>query len=258
MTLKEYRQMRKTALKNLIPSSFQSVTWLAPYFAHPENYDLQFCEVDYASLELVSEEENVIDSIIAGTLYSNAYRFEKLFETLSLEYNPIWNVDGTEMITYSPETKTTNIGQRSETVESGERSTTSTIGERNSEDTFKSVPYELTDEYETGATARVTSETSDTIVSDAVTDKKTTSATSDSETTMQHTTTTVRSGNIGVTSTQSLITQERQIADFNYVAQIMDEIVNAITIPYWGQTSNSGFGCAGCVEEIAHMLGGRY
>lgn len=57
---------------------------------------------------------DIIDNTVANVLYTNAERYEKLFKANTLEFNPLWNVDGTETTTRTLERdgfeKTTHDG----------------------------------------------------------------------------------------------------------------------------------------------------
>ena len=147
----------------------------------------------------------------------------KLYKTTVLEYNPIWNVDGTET--------TTTAAQHSKTTDTDHANTfvTSTaLGKRNTTRNKKDYPYD-------SDTAKPTE--SETVLEDAVTDKRTDTnpeKVSDHETnTDSFTVTHERHGNIGVTMTQDMIRKEREISDFLLYEVVLPDVVNFLTIPIY-------------------------
>ena len=176
---------------------------------------------------------------------SMAYKWDNLIKTTKLDYNPIWNVDGTEIRkrsaddNFTQESGTTNV-----TDDIGERTSTSTVGER----TNKSTPGKVTqltenavvnsDKLKTAnkVTTENTSQTVDTIGQGVDTLKS--NATKDEKNILHGKKTSesfneelVRTGNIGVTSTQSLIEQERRVVDFNILRTIAHDVAYVICMP---------------------------
>ena len=230
----------------------------------------------------------VIDSIFA----ENFYKYQTLLNTLSLEYNPIWNVDSEETATESrdernernvegPETTQTSLGKQEneytygsavETTHHEELTTTTTNGnftttngienghnkiERTTNfntqmnDTAdwynhdrsekETQPYE---EYTTKG-AQTNTETvpehTDTLTKVKHSDDETIGARSNSESTSGRTDTVhkdayedsthiVRQGNIGTTTTQQMITEERELAKFSLLDVIAKDFVKALCI----------------------------
>ena len=229
-----------------------------------------------------------IDSILA----ENFYKYKTLLNTLSLEYNPIWNVDSEETATESrdernernvegPETTQTSLGKQEneytygsavETTHHEELTTTTTNGnftttngienghnkiERTTNfntqmnDTAdwynhdrsekETQPYE---EYTTKG-AQTNTETvpehTDTLTKVKHSDDETIGARSNSESTSGRTDTVhkdayedethiVRQGNIGTTTTQQMITEERELAKFSLLDVIAKDFIKALCI----------------------------
>lgn len=182
--------------------------YLAEYVNNKDEWaldmDIYFAN-KYASLLLITDDDKVLDHIKGGVMQSNFYKWDKLYDTLNIEYNPIWNVDGEEVTT----------------VEYGEHTTSNTIGKRNANTVEQgyTFPYDLDNKTQTA-------ENNITVTSDAV---------NDSSVSNQHTdrTTLHRQGNIGVTSTQHLINEERQVALFSFWEVVYKDIIDAITIAYY-------------------------
>ena len=187
--------------KTLIPNSFSDMEWLTPYFEAAEDYDLEYAGVVFPNLAIVSNDIIIVDALVRTCVRSNAYKWEKLYKTTLLEYNPIWNVDGTE----------------TETHDIGARKTTSNYDNSKSTATASQVPDDMTTEKE------VAKNVSEMDAREDVVDEAST----------QDVITRVRSGNIGVTKTQDMINDERDVADFNYIKVIMTDVINAISYPYY-------------------------
>lgn len=124
-----------------------------------------------------------------------------MYNTTILEYNPIWNVDGTE-------TETHVLGATELQKQYGTSTSTAKASQ---------VPDDMTTEKEVGK-----SETQ----RDAYTDKEISASHTDSITR-------VRSGNIGVTKTQDMINDEREVAKFNFIDIVMRDVINAISYPFF-------------------------
>ena len=159
--------------------------------------------------------ETIIDSICLGTqelelLYPSVPTlqyaigvwckamspvWEKMYNTTLLEYNPIENYNRTETITESE--------KRNDTL----NSTTESTG--NSEQINQNVAFNNTD-FANNEKNMVNNDTS-------LTGKANNAYNTD------RTTTNSTKGNIGVTTSQEMITQERQVAEFSIVQFIVDD-----------------------------------
>lgn len=176
----------------------------------------------------------------------------RLYYALSLQYNPIYNVDGETVTTYSQKQLTDLMGARSESDIiaardrsdiMGARSETDTIGQKETTNgartdttTDYSVSFDVGTEKETGKSSdSLGSQTitegaqsnghSATTYTDRHTEESHTdthSATSytDTHTTGQHTETEVRKGNIGVTMTQQMLNAEFEVRKRNFFHEI--------------------------------------
>lgn len=207
---------------SFIPPIFNTKEYLQEYFSASQIFDLK-TKVNYGNLQLLSDDFTTTQFLIMATVNENDYKWRTLFNTTVLEYNPIWNVDGTATTTtqYGEHTKTTNNGQRKETNVNGAGKTT----ENNK---FSAYPFN-------DSTKTTTEETDSTIDTAEKTNTQTTDAVTDSEISSTHTDTITeeRKGNIGVTSTQSLIEQERKVANFNFLKIVIKDIIKDITVPIW-------------------------
>lgn len=151
-----------------------------------------------AELEVIYPDINIMKLAITTWSLANQYTWEKLYDTMVVEYNPIWNVDA-------------EVHQTDRLAGSDMR----TIG-RN-----ESITPNLTDtrsvkgfNSDTWAETEKTVQTGNSQDYENVTDN----ATDDHTRTYSET----RTGNIGVTTTQHMLEEERQLAEFNminYIAQ---------------------------------------
>lgn len=123
-----------------------------------------------AELEIVYPSIDIMKLAITTWSIANQYTWEKLYDTMVVEYNPIWNVDATVII----DRDTSGQGNATDAVKG-----------------FNSDTWAESDKTDTDSWA----------VEDV---------------------TETRTGNIGVTTTQQMLEQERKIAEFNminYIAQ---------------------------------------
>lgn len=168
----------------------------------------------YYDTENVASNTNMVkqaSDYIALYGKSHKYEYDKLVDTLSLEYNPIENYSMTEKGT---DTRTPNITQTNKGVN------TNTVG----------VDTSIT-------TGRTTFDKSDSFINDTKTtntgtntdtqDINTTVTTAGNEKTIHEFT---RSGNIGVTTSQQMIESERQLAMFSVVDLFVKAIADIILI----------------------------
>lgn len=199
MTLEQILEKLELNHKHLIPNTFNDKDYLAIYFSHASSMDLKYLGVDYSSLISVTDDLDRLEQIVTMCCYTHDYKWQKLYDINQVEYNPIWNVDGTE-------TETHTFSERNDTNNYGANSATSINS---------SVPDDMTSEKEVNQNTSTRNAYSDTFTEGA-----------HSETISK-----VRGGNIGVTMTQQLIEAERKIADNILMDIIYKDILEAIAIP---------------------------
>ena len=209
-------------------------------------------------------EQMVIDAI-HRTLIANIEKYNKLYYTMTAEFNPLWNVDGTEVIERTLDqtgtdanAKTgndTNVRTGNETDEkSGSEANTRTGSESDvksgsetrttSRTTFDSAtfydaekettsPSLLTNTHNYTNVADTTSFTNrkDTHTYNTVQDKMTYLSTN-TETRNLHDNERIihtRQGNIGVVSSVKLLQEFAELANLNFIEIVAADIVNSIT-----------------------------
>lgn len=142
---------------------------------------------------------------------SHKYEYDKLVDTLSLEYNPIENYFMTEKGT---DTRTPNITQ------TNKGKNTNTVGLDTSITTGKTT-FDKSDSFINDSKTTNTGTNTDTQ------DIDTTVTTAGNEKTVHEFT---RSGNIGVTTSQQMIQSERELAMFSVVDMFVKAIADIILI----------------------------
>lgn len=169
----------------------------------------------YKGWEVSSIYENAQGDIIQGLvnldvtnlLISNTYKYSTLYNTTRLTYDPIANVDGIETITTTKEGSEIDRGSNKFTP-----GTTSTT-------TSKGSAYDDTE-------LRENAEDTTTANGEDNTEYTNTKSFDNYKEVVQN----VRKGNIGVTSTQNLIEQERNVALFSIIDVVCTDIAHLILL----------------------------
>lgn len=185
---------------NLIPASHDE-SYLVNYQENPGAVDSYYMGVKYGDLATISDDINVIKSTVEVSFLLYNDKWTKMFNTLNLEYNPLWNVDATIVEEH-------NIDARHMSDTFGNTDMTTETG---------SAPMDTATYHNQNKTQTTSEEHTNDHDEDAYID----------------TITTTRTGNIGVTTAAQLIEGERKIADFNFLDVLMTDIINTITYPYF-------------------------
>ena len=153
-----------------------------------------------AELEIMYPNIDIMKLAITTWSIANQYTWQKLYDTMVVDYNPIWNVDAnvTDTLTGSEQRDIDRTG-------SGSNNETINLTDTDAVKGFNSDTWaenHKTDHSGTDNTALSSNE----VINDDV---------SRTETRTQR-----RTGNIGVTTTQQMLEQERAIAEFNMISYI--------------------------------------
>lgn len=155
---------------------------------------------------------NNIRHTIANMLNTKAYTYGKLWETTQLEYNPLWNVDGTTKTVRELKQTGTDTNARSGSDTSTDSGSDVTTGQKTTYDTSfldtdkSTLQHGLSNTTQYGSQNRETRD---------LTDKETITVT--------------RSGNIGVTMSTQLVDSQRETVKFDVLKYIVHDIVNQFT-----------------------------
>jgi hypothetical protein len=201
----------------IIDESFQSIlsdTMLLKYGDLNLRHGL-ICLADTLNMESV----RFLVTSACNTIYrKNSYQYEKLFNTLSLEYNPIENYSMTE------NEKEDNTGNDNKTINKGEFSSNSSIGNQTSENVNSVSPYD-SNEFNPESKVNVNNGSrSDSYIENAKTDTEQNIYNHGIERTL------TRKGNIGVTTSQQMIESERNVAMFSLYDLISNDIKKEICL----------------------------
>lgn len=176
--------------------------------------------LECAELELIYPRLETMKQAISIWSNSNQLTWDKLYKTMTVDYNPIWNVDAdikdTETITgaNSEDRTITRTGQDKETVNLKDKETKD-LTDTKSVQGFNSSSWAQAEKVDQTGTDTIDHTGTDTIdKSEDVTDNVTGENNSTREYTQR------RTGNIGVTTTQQMLEQERAIAEFNMIEYI--------------------------------------
>lgn len=150
-----------------------------------------------AELEIMYPDIDTMKLAITVWSISNTYTWDKLYKTMNIEYNPIWNVDGTEIETFGQ-------GRTHELTHGLQDKRTVDLTDVASVKGFNSNTWSESNKVESDGT-----DTHDYSGKDTISER------------IDNGTTKRRTGNIGVTTTQKMLQEEREIAEFsiiNYIA----------------------------------------
>lgn len=157
----------------------------------------------YGTLETLSDDPEELIALVDVAFKIYSHKWNKLYDTTQLEYNPIWNYDGS--------TETTEVR--------GARHEVDTVGGSRVVSDDRTAPFDSGTVRAVGQNETNIDEHEDEHTKDTYTDVITE----------------VRGGNQGTTTTQQMIKEEREISDFNMFDIIMFDIINMITYPYFGE-----------------------
>ena len=175
--------------------------------------------LECAELELLYPNWDIMELAIYRWSQKSQYKWEKLLATENFEYNPIWNKDGTVKET---ETKfgTGTAQSQEESSTTGSDSQTVT-GTRDSTDELKVSAFD-TSTYNNREQRAVDEDTSTEASSEGSANSSRT-GTSVSQNEEGRTYERTEQGNIGVTTTQQMIKEEREVSDFSIYDVIVQD-----------------------------------
>ena len=232
--------------KNTAFLYYTGFDFMSDYADNYSKFDALLCFMFESRIYSMKENavtQSVLDDFknkVNAFLIMKNYTYKKLYETMNLEYNPIWNVDGTETTTIEgTDTKTTtntSVNEGSNILKNtGHTDTDSTEVNGNVTNTDMhevSADTEVTyypQDKDTHTQSEVTNTKNDVVTLNTMSSNTTDSTTTNDGTetgTNEQTISIVKHGNIGVTSTQNLIEQERETALFNFYMIVFTDIIN--------------------------------
>lgn len=194
--------------------------------------------------------------------YANEYTYEKLYNTLGLQYDPISNYDmkehediinkgqDTTESDYGAHTDTVTVGGHTDSYVQGESTLTDTIGnrERSGNNTGDKAPFNSQNyqHLDKGTYSETEQSATDSHRQSSRSDSATIGGRTDSTSVGSHKDSGItvygheierdltRKGNIGVMTAMDMIKQERDVAMFNLVAIVANDIISALCVKYKG------------------------
>lgn len=169
-----------------------------------------------AELEIVYPNIDIMKLAITTWSIANQYTWQKLYDTMVVEYNPIWNVDAdvTDILSGSEnrDISRSGSGSNNRTVNLADNETIN-ITDTEAVKGFNSDTWAESHKNTKDGTDNISHSGTDNIsLSD--------SESVDDNLIRSETRTQRRTGNIGVTTTQQMLEQERAIAEFNMISYI--------------------------------------
>lgn len=168
-------------------------------------------------------------------------RWEKLYNSTVLSYDPIENYNRTESSNEKEtralagtDNETRNLtGSSNETRDlTGSSANSGTDTQTMSKTGFDSATFEASEQDAT-LHGKSTAITDAGTVNNAITDSGTVNTSKTDTGTVDHETTSTIKGNIGVTTTQQMIEQERKVLEYNIYDNIVDEFKTEFCIMVW-------------------------
>ena len=186
----------------------------------------------YGERILISEDVSTIENLLSLSLKTNLYAIKTLYGTTIQKYSPIENTEKFEDVTISYEGSENYVKDNTNTTEKNGTHTNSKNGIVTTSEkvtAFDSVAQQPNSETDTNYNNLTDTETfskfGDTSISEGSEMK---SFTNRKDKTTIHT-----HGNIGVTSNQQMLKEERQIAMFNFFDKVMEILFSYICELYY-------------------------
>lgn len=234
-TIEEFYEKNYTVL-NDIPEDITNEEWykyikdLIDNCLDNDYYNYQFNQriLRKGSNSTEVEQVELIQKNVKFTLIKNNYKYKTLFNTTNLDYNPIWNVDGTEerKRESSKESSDTDTFNNTDTLtKSGSDTLTSTGTDT---ETKSVTTYDSNIFRDTEKTIDTPNTTDTTTYNSSDTNRHSGTVTNAYEDSENESETITKQGNIGVTSTQSLIGQEREVALFDFISIVERDIIKNV------------------------------
>ena len=194
--------------------------------------------LDSMDLEVLYPDPEYMKYALANYSKRRIDVWNKLYATTKLEYNPIWNKDG--MITETEEVSRTGdtSGTSNTTTATSGKSNTTTATSGNSSGNSETDTYVFGFNESTGAQSGRTTESGASTSSGNSTENGTSSGNSTENGTSsenrrddeKRTYTRSEQGNIGITTTQQMIKEEREVDDFSIIDYIVKDILHKMCI----------------------------
>lgn len=192
---------------------------------YADYYGLNYLVVPYTDIDSDTNKSAKLTSKIQSVVYANLYKYLKNIELLGYEYNPMWNVDGTEIYSYADfdHFDSVDVGHTVTQIAGNTQTEQVTTYDGNWRDLSKSTDKWATQDNQTVTRTRTLSGID--VPTDALGNKL-----DDKSPDNYHTEKKVRSGNIGVTTTSQLIAGERENFKYSIIEEFFRDINEQILV----------------------------
>lgn len=233
---------------------FENQAWYQHILDHADDFIIYryslYTLIDSYQRSDINLAINFVKKNIDMTIISNAYTFKNMYDSTQFVYNPLWNVDGTEITERVYNSQNKNV-QTLNTTQGVTHDSTTTNNDVTIDDTTHTHTIDENENVSQANTAEVTNqlylrEQDDTVKSANNVDKDTGTTTRNVDSKInEHTDTTqggtidddrniqdneymqvTRQGNIGVTKTTDLIDSQRNTVQFNYLEYVCHIIIS--------------------------------
>ena len=191
---------------------------------YADYYGLNYLVVPYTDINANTNKSAKLTSKIQSVVYANLYKYLKNIELLGYEYNPMWNVDGTEIYSYADfdHFDSVDVGHTVTNLAGNTQTEQVTTYDGNWRDLSKSTDKWATQDNQTITRTRTLGNI--TVEDDAL------GNTINNAPDNYHTEKKVRSGNIGVTTTSQLIAGERENFKYSIIEEFFRDINEQILV----------------------------
>lgn len=205
-----------------------------------ENYGMRTIRGSITVCRTDEEIKDKINALCTTVAFDNAYGLNVLYKTLNLDYNPIENYNMKEEISDTGKVSHLNITDSTNTEKNTGTVSRVNINSINNGETVNTsvaskTPFDddtMTDTEKnvTTGNAVVNSESGDATTTNNLNNETVFHNTDDNVEERNLKQTHTRTGNIGVMTTQDMIIQEREVAEFHFLSIFTRKIIGAICL----------------------------
>lgn len=192
---------------------------------YADYYGLNYLVVPYTDIDTDTNKSAKLTSKIQSVVYANLYKYLKNIELLGYEYNPLWNVDGTEIYSYADFDHFDKVDlDHTVTPLAGNTHTEQvTTYDGDYKNLSKSIDQWATQDNQTITRTRTLSGVD--VPTDALGNKL-----DDTSPDNYHTEKKVRQGNVGITTSAQLIAGERENFKYSILEEFFRDINEQILV----------------------------
>ena len=231
MRLREYYKYCTDNNKPMLPLEYVPVEYMADYKDYYPLYDTRTMLM-YGERILISDDIPTIEKMLELSLKTNLYSIKTLYRTTVQEYSPIENTEKFEDVTVSYEGFEENSNTK--TVINEKTGTHTTERNGNVTNTEKVTAFDSVSQQPNSENVTSYSNLTDTENFNHFGDSSSTNGSETKSFNNRKDKTTIHThGNIGVTSNQQMLKEERQIALFNFYDTVMEIIFSYVCELYY-------------------------